>query len=928
MLIYGLQVNHIARPLGFELKNPRFSYKVLSEKGKKQALARIRVYDQVENVIYDSMERSDIDSLCFAPDLTLAPRTRYSWDVWVKADNGEEGTSPRAWFETGKMDEPWQGKWITASPKMDNACYFKSFDIAGKVKSARLYICGLGLYEAYVNGEKAGDEFLAPGCNDYSSWLQYQTYDVTWLVKEENELCVMLGDGWYKGRFGFQHQSEIYGDTQALVCELHVTLEDGGEQVITSDDTWQCKPSGVTFSNIYDGEHFDATIAGDAQGVCVTDAIGYDRLCERLSPPVRLMHTLRPKEIITTPKGEVVLDLGQEITGYLAFRASAAHGHKYTLRYGEILQDGCFYTDNLRTAKQEFVYVTDGKETWTRPHFTFYGFRYVLLEGFGEKPEINDFVGCVLYSDMERTGYAKTSDERVNRLIDNVIWGQRGNFVDVPTDCPQRDERMGWTGDTQAFCATALYQTDAAAFYTKFMRDVMHEQHSHEGGVPHVIPSFYMQGAPSCAWADVASIVPWTVYQFYGDKELLRQQYDNMKMWTEYIRRVDDETGSHRLWKAGFHFADWLALDAAFASSCRGGTDRDFIASAFYLYSTRLTRKAAVILGYTADAERYTQQEAEILSAIRREWRTPSGRLAANTQTAHILALFLGLMPKEDEPNLKAALDQLFENSHKELRTGFVGTSYLCRVLTQCGFTHLAYSLFLRDQYPGWLYEVDMGATTIWERWNSVMPDGHVSDTGMNSLNHYAYGAVLEWLYRDIAGIDPIESAPGFRRVVMQPRPDARLAEVSFGYESATGRYESAWQVKGDKEFDYQCFVPFGGEAEVMLPRGAITGSEAKWMEKDGKLCATLTAGRYAFHCACEESPWKPLVFDVPFEELLKDERMCEVIMTIAPEIETRKAVADMKKMTLRKLRDYPFAPLQPWQLRRLEEKLGEMCFE
>lgn len=927
MRIYGMQVNHVARPLGYALEPLRFSYKTMCEGGKRQNAARLRVYDADGSAVYDSGVREELDSLCFAPQIDLRPRTRYFWDVEVTADNGETGLSPRAWFETAKMDEPWQGRWIAAE-KAVNARLFKRFRLPRGVVSARLYICGLGLYEAYINGQKAGDEYLAPGCNKYDSWLQYQTYDVTDLLRQENEISVLLGDGWYKGRFGFQGQKEIFGDTQTLLCELHVRLADGSETVIVSDETWMSEQSGVMFSNIYDGETYDASYRAEKRGgVRVLEGIGYDRLTARLSPPVKVMHTLRPAQVLHTPNGETVLDMGQVMTGYLTFRDRAARGHEYKLQFGEILQDGCFYNDNLRTAKQEFVYISDGQETWARPHFTFYGFRYVKLTGFAETIDLYDFVGCVLYSEMEKTAFVKSGSEKVNRLAENALWGQRGNFVDVPTDCPQRDERMGWTGDAQAFCATACYQMDGAAFYTKYMYDMAQEQRAREGGVPHVIPSFGMQGSPSCAWADAASIIPWTLYQFYGDKELLRAQYENMKMWVEWIRRVDEETGNTRLWHAGFHFADWLALDAAFPTSCTGGTDPNFIASAFYLYSTRLTRKAARILEYDADAARYAQMEEEILAAIRREYRTSSGRLAVGTQTAYILSLFLGLMPAEDTPRLKAALDRLFEDSRQELRTGFVGTGYLCRVLTQCGFTHLAYSLFLREEYPGWLYEVNMGATTVWERWNSVLPDGRISDTGMNSLNHYAYGAVMEWLYRDAAGIAPVENAPGFRAVRMQPHPDARLGELSFGYESAVGRYVSAWKVTGDKSFDWQVEVPFGGQAEAVLPLGVISGDAAEWKEENGVQTACLAAGKYTFHCACRQAPWQPVLLDIPFETLMQDEEMRSVILEAAPGLATATAVKDMRKMTLRKLRAFPFSPLPPWQLRRLEDVLNARCF-
>ena len=752
---------------------------------------------------------------------------------------------------------------------------------------------------------------------------------MTDLLAEDNEIAVLLGDGWYKGRFGFQGQKEIFGDTQALICELHAALDNGVEIIIPSDDTWRCGESPVLFSNIYDGETWDASkpLSAALPARLLPD-MDTGLLRPRMSPPVRAMLTLRPAAVLHTPAGETVLDMGQEITGFVTFRAAAERGHTYTLRYGEILQDGCFYTDNLRTARQTFTYICDGQEAWARPHFTFFGFRYIQLEGFGEEIDLHDFVGCVLYSDMEQTAFIRTASDKVNRLCENALWGQRGNFVDVPTDCPQRDERMGWTGDAQVFCATACYQMSSAAFYAKFMRDMAFEQRERGGGVPHVVPSFGMQGSPACAWADAGSIIPWTVYQFFGDTALLREQYDNMKLWVEWIHRVDHETGDHRLWQAGFHFADWLALDAAFPASCTGGTDPDFIASAFYLYSTRLTRKAAAILGYAPDAARYAALEQEILAAIRQTYRAPKGGLTVNTQTAHILSLFLGLMPESDTPILKAALDRLFENARNELRTGFVGTAYLCSVLTQAGFNHLAYTLFLNESYPGWLYEVNMGATTVWERWNSVMPDGHMSSTGMNSLNHYAYGAVMEWVCRDAAGLAPMEDAPGFRKALMHPHPDTRLGEIDFSYESAMGRYRTHWKTVDETTFDWELEVPFGAQAEAVLPLGTVTGSDADWQEQaDGCLHAVLESGSYAFHCVCAAPYSGRLLLDVPFEQLLKHDDLREEILTIAPELTELKAVKDIQKMSLRQLRSFPFSPLAPWKLKRLEQALNARAF-
>ena len=923
MKIYGMQVNRVSDPLGFDLSPIRFSYKVADAAGIKQQTARIRVYDAENRVIHDSGARQDIDSLCYAPEISLSPRTRYTWDAEVTDDKGETCLSPRAWFETAKQDEPWLGKWISAPAEIANARMVKHFSLPGRIESARLYICGLGLYEAYINGKKAGDEYLAPGCNKYDSWLQYQTYDVTDLLSADNEISVLLGDGWYKGRFAWKGGKELYGDTQMMICELHVRLAGGAEIILPSDESWQCGESPVRFSNIYDGETWDASMQLSADlPVHAAEKQPTALLHARLSLPVKIMHRLHPAAVLHTPAGETVLDMGQEITGFVTFRTRGEKGHTYTLRYGEILQDGCFYTDNLRSAKQTFTYICDGRETWARPHFTFFGFRYVKLEGFEEPVNPDDFEGDVLYSCMERTASIHTANEKVNRLCENALWGQRGNFVDVPTDCPQRDERMGWTGDAQAFCATACYQMDSAAFYIKYLRDMAYEQLERDGGVPHVVPSFHMPCTPSCAWADAGSIIPWTVYQFYGDKTLLRLQYPNMKMWVEWIRKVDHETGDHRLWQAGFHFADWLALDAAYPASCTGGTDPDFIASAFYLYSTRLTAKAAQVLENAQDAACYAALEQEILSAIRGTYRAPKGGLTVNTQTAHILALFLGLMPKEDEPILKANLDRLFENAHNELRTGFVGTPYLCRVLSNAGFEHLAYTLLLNEKYPGWLYEVNMGATTVWERWNSVMPDGHLSDTGMNSLNHYAYGSIVEWICRDAAGLAPAEDAPGFRHALMHPHPDMRLGEMELRYESAAGGYYTHWKTIDERTFDWDIEVPFGAQAEAVVPRGTVTGSRTDWhMLQDGCLHAMLPCGSYAFHCVCDAPYSARLMPDIPLEELLERPDMRKKILSVLPEINEDK---DLDKVSLRQLRGNAFSSLQPWRLKKLEQIIAD----
>ena len=890
MRIFDLKANHIANPLGYLLEPVRLSYKVDQTAGKKQAAAQIVISKcpSLSQPLVDTGRREDIDSLCFAPALQLEPRTRYYWNVTVWADNGETAVSDTAWFETGKMDEPWQARWIT-SDVPGHMNLGREITVDKPVSAARAYVTAAGVYELELNGENVSAELLAPDCNAYDQWLQVQAYDLTDLFKPGvNTLCVKLGDGWAIGRFGFQGAEKVYADREAALAEIHIDYADGTSLVIGTDESWYATESQTRFSNIYDGEVFDATCdISKKWPTRETEGFGFDRLTDRLSLPVIVTERIQPREIIITPAGETVIDLGQEITGYLEFKTSAPRGTTLSLYYFEILQNGNYYRDNLRTAKEEYHYTADGETRVVRPHFTFYGFRYVKLEGFAN-PRLEDFTGCVMHSDIERTGYVETSNEKVNRLAFNALWGQRGNFVDVPTDCPQRDERMGWTGDAQAFCGTACFNMHTPAFYAKFMHDMLLEQKKHDGAVPHVIPAFGMPGEGSCAWADAAAIIPWTVYTFYGDKKLLAEQYENMKLWVEWIKKTDEANHCGRLWNVGFHFADWLALDTK-NNSVMGGTDPYFIATGYYYYSTSLLVKAARALGYEADAARYAQLLDEIYDAIQREYFTPNGRMAQTTQTAYVIALFMGFAPKEHRPLLARLLGEELEATGGKLRTGFVGTAYLNRTLTHAGLNDKAYALLLNEEYPGWLYEVNMGATTVWERWNSVLPDGMISDTGMNSLNHYAYGAVMEWVYRDVAGINPVEDAPGFRKILLNPHPHYSLPRVSARYNSALGWIESSWQIGRDR-FTWDVAVPFGAQATALFPNGPMDELKAAHPELAfdvcpvcGKVKATLPAGQYHFDYAPTEPLALVISLDTPVNVLAKIPEAVEAIVEVFP---------------------------------------------
>ena len=903
MRVFELKANRVEQPMGFEFAPLRLTWKVDGTAGKKQAAAQVVIgtCPCLSEPEYDSGKRADIDSLCFAPEIELKPRTRYYWKVTVWADNGDVAEG-KSFFETGKMGEAWAGKWITSEVR-ENLCLIKDISIDKPVKAARVYSTAKGVYELYINGEKCGDEYLTPYCNDYDSWQQTTAFDVTEQLKSgDNSIRFMLGGGWAISRYGLGSDRPgfkgLYADHISLLAEMHITYEDGTEEVIGTDDTWKATESPVRSSSIYDGEVYDpAWDCTKEYPVSIDEALNDTFVQDRLSVPLRITERIKPVQLIITPKNEKVIDLGQEITGWFEFRCNAPKGTEIKLYYFEVMQGGCFYRENLRSAKAEYTYISDGEERVVRPFHTFFGFKYIMVEGLDEI-DLDDFTGCVVHSDIPRTGYIETSNPKVDRLALNALWGQRGNFLDIPTDCPQRDERLGWTGDAQAFSGTACFNMDASAFFQKYMHDTLFEQNKRNGAVPHVVPAAGMQGdGASCAWADVATIVPWNLYMFYGDKELLKKTYPNMKGWVEWIKATDEKNNCGRLWNVGFHFADWLALDTK-NDSVMGGTDAFFVATAYYYYSTSLLVKAAKALGYEEDYAKYSKLLDEIYEAIQNEYFTPNGLMAQTTQTAYICALFMGFAPEKHHEKLARLLDNELAATGGKLRTGFVGTAYLNRTLSMFGYNKRAYQLLLNEEYPGWLYEVNLGATTVWERWNSLLADGTISSTGMNSLNHYAYGAVMEWVYRDVAGINPIEDAPGFRKALIRPRPDYLLPKVSAKYNSAMGWYESSWEIKKDL-FVWDVKVPFGAEAIVVFPNGNAEEIAKAYPELDIKVCekgnvyTVAPAGEYHF----EYKPTSPLhlviSLDLPIGELIKIPAAVE-------------AVAEELPMARRFMRDEP----------------------
>ena len=810
MKIEHCRINHRENPIGCHFGSFRFSWHV--EEADGPLLSRIVVHKG--QVVCCDTDWKQLDMTGTVLPLQAEPRTRYIWTLYVRDEAGNT-ESREQFFETGKMNEPWSAQWITCTKQTDRHPIFRRQIVRrAEVVSARLYICGLGLYEAYYDGEKIGDQYLTPYCNDYSTWLQAQTYDVTDMLQKDGMLEVELGNGWYLGRFGFNAISSFrYGTGHRLIAEVHIAYADGSTEVIGTDPSWTVKRSHITFSNIYDGEHRDDTLPDMAEESCelVLDMPAPE---DSRSLPVKAHEVFIPA-IVHTPAGETVFDLGQNIAGIFTLRVHEPRGTVIRLQAGETLQEGNFYRENLRTAKAEYVYVSDGEEHILRPKFTFYGYRYMKVEGISDV-RTEDFRGIALYSDFEKTLELHTGNAKINRLIENSRWGMQGNFLDVPTDCPQRDERMGWTGDAQVFAPTAAYFADVYPFFVKYLYDMAKEQGKRNGSVPFVVPAFDIDasgpfGTTSSVWGDATVLIPWYMYRTFGDTSILKEHYPAMKAWVDAVRRMDGEDHG---WRRNFHFGDWLALDGADRpDSVAGGTDEGFIADIYYRKSAEIVSRTAHLLGYAQDEETYASLAEQIKKGIEEEYYTPSGRCAIMTQTGAVLSIMHGLGDTRKNGEM---LVTLLENNNRKLKTGFVGAPFLCAALTAIGNDDLAYDLLLNEEYPGWLYEVNLGATTIWERWNSLGPDGRISSTGMNSLNHYSYGSIVQWIVERCAGLSPKEA--GLRQAWIRPLPHKALNDLSLSYRSAAGMWHVSWKLLEGRKIALDLCVPYGAEADVVLP--------------------------------------------------------------------------------------------------------------
>lgn len=835
-IISNVKVNGVVNPIGYNLDEIMLTWIIEEVSGKSLKSSLVIVSENKELTNGKLFESNDIEAnLGFKLDMKLKPRTRYFYKIIIRTDIDELIESEINYFESDKMDEDWQAKFVTVKSDKRVPCFSKQFSVEDNLKQARLYISGLGMYSFKLNDKVITGQKFTPYCNDYDTWVQYQTFDITSELQLDNSLDILVGDGWYNDRFGFAGKQ--YGNEKKLIFEIVLDYGDY-ETVIASDTTIEAFETEIISSSIYDGEHQDYTIEKkQLEVICATPPKG--RLMSRRSIDVLEHEQLLVKEVITTPKGDMVLNLGQNIAGTFQMKINEKASKKVKLTFGEYLENGEFYNENMRSAKAEFSVITDGGEKNIEPNFTFYGYQYVKVEGI-ENTEQFDFVGKAIYSNIEQIGYLETQNNKVNQLISNTMWSLKDNFIDIPTDCPQRDERLGWTGDAQVFIPTANMLVDARAFYKKYLFDMLQEQKKQDGMVPEFIPAFG-DTATSAAWGDAACIMPWELYQTYGDTKILEQQYESMQLWVNYIKKIDTEKG----WGNVYHFGDWLGLDNVGddINQVNGGTDVKFIADVYFYYSVNILYQTSVIIDRDqVEIDENLRLKEKLLKNIKSEYFTLSGKCILSTQTALLLSLEHKLSDNDDW--LRGRLRKLLENNMGKLQTGFVGTPLLCKVLSDNEMHDLSVNLLLNEEYPGWLYAINMGATTIWERWNSILPDGTFSKNGMNSLNHYSYGSIVNWMFKYLGGINQAANSVGYKRLVIKPIIDIRVGNINCSYRTPNGLVKTKIKIEAENQVTIKVTVPFNTTADLRLPnfkKMLSTNTEIQ----DGEIC--LESGTYYF---------------------------------------------------------------------------------
>lgn len=878
--IRNLLCENLVNPVGIDALNPRFSWQLSgNQRNLHQAAYQVTVKNESQAVMWESGKVASPQSVYVRyAGKALESGKRYTWQVKVWDNYGKVSLSREmASWEMGLLKpEDWKAKWIRTATEEDTVnrpspIFRKEFSASKKIKSARAYVTSHGLYEAFINGKRVGDSYLTPGWTSYNKRLQYQVYDITPMVAQgANTIGVALASGWYRGHLAWQDNKNIYGKHLDLLLQIAIIYSDGTTEQIVTDETWRSSTGEIRYSEIYNGETNDARLEktgwlknafDDRQWSRVqVNELPKHHLIATENEPIKKHETFPAKKIFRTPKNELVVDFGQNLVGFVQLKVSGKAGDSIKVYHAEVLDKaGNFYTENLRLAKQENIYILKGNVTETfEPHFTFQGFRYAKLVGFPGELRPENISAVALYSAMDSTGSFSTSHPLINQLQHNIEWGQKGNFLDVPTDCPQRDERLGWTGDAQVFARTAAFNMDVQKFFAKWLKDLEADQTS-SGSIPYVVPNVLGNNAAgSAGWADAGVIIPWTLYMHYGDTSILQQQYSSMKRWIGYM----EKNSTNFLWNKGFHFGDWLFYRPGDDNDGRAAvTDKYLISQCFFANSVQLMINAARVLGRSDDIATYESLLKNVKNAFVKEYVTPSGRLVSSTQTAYVLALNFDMLPDSLRQQAASRLAQNVRDYNNHLTTGFLGTPYLCHVLSRFGYTDVAYKLLLQESYPSWLYPVKMGATTIWERWDGQKPDSTFQTPGMNSFNHYAYGAIGDWMYRVVAGIDTDSITPGYKRITIRPAIGGNLTEAQASYKSDYGLIRSHWKLEQENlllnveipaNTMAKIYIPATNGVTVMENRKPVSGiKELKVIGLQGKyFVIEAGSGRYTFSTA------------------------------------------------------------------------------
>jgi alpha-L-rhamnosidase len=846
----NLTCESLTDPIGQDRTTPRLSWWVNDQRNDALQLAyQVHVASDVAKLgdepdFWDSGKIDSDQSIHVRyAGKTLSSRMRCYWTVrtW-DADGKVSPWAEPALFEMGLLEpSDWQASWIGSDICGDDQTYppapmlRKTFTLENKPVSARLYVTALGLYDCAINGKAVTGDLLRPGWTDYNKRLIYQTYDVTdCLNKGHNAIGSMLGDGWYAGRVGWPKKRHTYGKQPQLLAQLEIIDNAGKTTIINSDASWKTADGPIRSNDLQMGEDYDANFEQAGWDTASFDDSSWASVKPMPAPSIPLVAVRGPAvrqtqqlspiaDPIEIEKGTYIYDLGQNMVGWCQLKIQGKAGQQITLRYAEILKpDGTMYVENLRSARaiDTYTFAQDGVCDW-QPRFTFHGFRYVEISGLDHAPLRDVITGIVIHSDTPKTGEFTCSNQLVNQLQSNITWGQRGNFLEVPTDCPQRDERLGWTGDAQVFIRTAAFNMDVASFFNKWFDDMVDAQ-TRFGTIPSVIPNVCLgdpeagenagrDGGP--AWADAAMICPWTIYQCYGDTDVIIERYDMLKTFVDALHaRSHDFIRCDRRFSKEHCFGDWLNHDAV--------TSHDLIGTAFLAYCTHLFSKMAKAVGKDADAAHYAELFDKTCKAFCHHFVTPAGRLANQTQTAYLLALHFDLLPEEQRQTAADWLAADFKQRGMHLSTGFVGSPYINHVLTRFGYLDVAYELLNQDTFPSWLYPVTQGATTIWERWDSWHHERGFQNVGMNSFNHYAYGAIGAWLYQTVAGIEIDPEKPGYKHILIAPKPGGGLTHAMAKIDSVYGKIISAWQIDDAGVFTLDITIPANTTATVTLPDG------------------------------------------------------------------------------------------------------------